>query len=367
MQATKRKHEPGVIAQLLAEPHRFQFAQLLNILLGLLRRHGVPYEKAFGEVLRFRNNLSLAFPASEIQAIEVEPKAPVAVQDVAHALHSAAVRKVRITPAFIGLLGAGGTLPLHDTERIAARQSLDGDPSQRELLDVFSNRMTGLFYEAWGKYRVEHGIDIREHDRLLPMLTAMAGSRRGEAGRTGTRVRVQDEVVAFYAGLLRTRPVSAATVERVLADYFDVPIRLEPFGGCWDAIPEKRRSTLGTTAPTLGCGAALGVRMWRHDLRALLHIGPLDEAQITAFLPGGSALSALQEMVRLFAVPSLQYEIRLLPAPSYIKRMALTTKAEPKRLGWNTFLTSTLGVVRHPEIKSMLRCSKLQSPKQNLE
>jgi type VI secretion system protein ImpH len=277
-----------VIAQLLDEPHRFQFAQLINILLVVLRRQGISYDDAFRNVLRFRNSLSLAFPASEVEALEVEAKAPFPWQDGAQAWQGGQARKIRITPAFIGLLGAAGTLPLHDTERLAARLSLDGDPSQHELVDVFSNRMIALFYEAWGKHRVEHGIAVRGHDRLLPMLTALAGVRPGGAGRQARAgERVKGEIAAYYAGLLGTRPVSAGTVERVLSDHFRVPVRLEQLVGGWHRIPENRRSTLGTAAPILGRGAALGARLWRHDLRARLHIGPLDERQVSEFLPGG--------------------------------------------------------------------------------
>ncbi|TFW34622.1 type VI secretion system baseplate subunit TssG [Massilia horti] len=354
MPATKRNHEPGVMALLLNEPHRFEFAQLLNVLLRALRRQGTPYDKAFGDVLRFRNNLSLAFPPSEVQALEVETNAPPANHGPPRAVAAGALRKIRITPSFVGLLGASGTLPLHDTERVAARRSLDGDTSQHELIDVLSNRMIGLFYEAWGKYRVEHGIDVRGHDRLLPMLMALAGMKSHGAHRW-QRACVNDETTGYYAALLRTRPVSAGTIERVLAEHFDLPVRLEQFVGCWDAIPEKRRSTLGTK-PVLGFGAALGVRLWRTDLRIRLHIGPLDEEQVQDFLPGGRALLALKEMVCLFAVPALRYEIRLLLAPPCVKRMTLTTRmGQPRRLGWDTFLTGTPGVASRPEIGLMLR------------
>jgi type VI secretion system protein ImpH len=357
MPTTKRKHEPDVIARLLDEPHRFRFAQLLNILLRLLRRQGVSYGNAFREVLRFRNSSSLAFPASEVQALEVEPKGSLTKQDAVRDTHSGAVGKIRITPAFIGLLGACGTLPLHDAERIAARRSLDGDTSQHELIDVFSNRIIGLSYEAWGKYRVEHGMDIRGHDALLPMLMALAGARKPGSGwrPAGKNACPKDETAAYYSGLLRTRPVSAGTVERVLSEYFGVTIQLEQFVGCWDMIPESRRSTLGTATPILGLGAALGTRQWRHDLRARLHIGPLDEARVLDFLPGGHALGALEETVRLFAVPMVRYEVRLKLSAQCIKRMTLTTRMKPRRLGWNTFLTGTPGVAHRPEVGSILR------------
>jgi len=144
MQATKRKHESGVIGLLLDEPQRFAFTQLINLLLRALRRQGVGYERAFREMLMFRNSLSLSFPASEVQVLEVEPKA----QDALCTLRVGQLKRIHITPAFIGLLGASGTLPLHDTERIASRKALDADTSQRDLLDVLSNRLIGLFYEA---------------------------------------------------------------------------------------------------------------------------------------------------------------------------------------------------------------------------
>jgi len=186
------------------------------------------------------------------------------------------------------------------------------------------------------------------------MLTALAGvTSRTFRGRPSSQVK--QETAAYFSGLLRTRPVSASTVERVLMAYFRVPVRLEQFFGCWDPIPENRRSTLGTTTPVLGAGAALGVRLWRHDLCARLHIGPLDEAQAQSFLPGGDALAALGEMASMFAVPTLRYEVRLLLAPPCIKRCTLSTRTPPLKLGWGTFLTGTPGVTNRPEIRSALR------------
>ncbi|WP_305824614.1 type VI secretion system baseplate subunit TssG [Massilia brevitalea] len=346
MQTTKRQHATGVIGLLLAEPQRFEFTQLITLLLRELRRQGIPYERAFRDVLAFRNSLSLSFPASEVHALEIEPKA----QDAIEALRTGQFKRIFITPAFIGLLGAGGTLPLHDTERIAARKTLDGDTSQHALLDVLSNRLTGLFYEAWGKYRVEHDVNVRGQDSLLPMLAALAGTKSRPA-----RGLVRQETTAYFAGLLRTRPVSAGTIERILTAHFGVPVRLEQFVGCWEAIPENRRSTLGITMPVLGTSAALGVRQWRQDLSARLYVGPLGEAQVQGFLPGGDALAALEEMASLFAVPMLRYEVRLLLAPPCLKRFTLNTRTAPHRLGWDTFLTGTAGVASRPDIRSALR------------
>lgn len=349
MQTTKRQHAAVMIERLLAAPYQYRFAQLLNILVRMLRQQGIPYAQAFSRVLRFRNSLSLAFPASEIESVQLEPI------DATGASESALPR-IHITPAFIGLLGASGTLPLHDTERAATKASLGADESWKPFIDLFSNRAVGLFYEAWGKYRVGHGLDTRGRDDLLPLLTALGGLRSSSFGPARPYASIPAEVAGFYAGLLRTRPIAASTVERVLSEYFGVPVRLEEFVGAWDPVPDKMRSTLGVTDPTLGFGAALGTRLWRNDLRVRLHIGPLDEERAKAFLPQGSSHAALRDMVSLFAVPSVQYEVRLLLDEPCLKPLTLRTKGpDRKRLGWNSFLTGTAGKASRPDIRSVLR------------
>lgn len=356
MQTEKRQHAAVMTEQLRAAPYRYRFAQLLNILVRLLRQQGIPYAQAFSRVLRFRNSLSLAFPASEIESMQVETLD-------ATGTPGQAIPRIHITPAFIGLLGASGTLPLHDTERAAARTSLGADESWKPFIDLFSNRVIGLHYEAWGKYRVEHGLNTRAQDDLLPMLSALGGLRPTSFGPARPYASIPAEVAGFYAGLLRTRPVAASTVERVLGEYFGVPVRVEEFVGAWDPIPQKIRSTLGVTDPTLGFGTVLGARAWRNDLRVRLHIGPLDDETAKAFLPNGRSHAALKEMVSLFAVPSVQYEIRLLLDKPCLKPLTLATKGtDRKRLGLNSFLTVSAGKASRPDIRSVLRLATATKP-----
>jgi type VI secretion system protein ImpH len=344
MQTAKRQHASVMIQPLLNAPYRYRFAQLLNILVRTLHRQGIPYSRAFSHVLRFRNSLSLAFPASEIESMQVDPP------------DATGTPRIHITSAFIGLLGASGTLPLHDTERATARANPGADESWKPFIDLFSNRAVGLFYEAWGKYRVEHGLNTRGEDNLLALLAALGGLRCTSFGPSKPYASITPEVAAFYAGAVRTRPIAASTVERVLRDYFGVPVRLEEFVGAWDPIPARMRSTLGVTDPTLGFGAALGTRTWRNDVRVRLHIGPLDHEQAQAFLPRGRCHAALKDMISLFAVPSVQYEIRLLLDKPCLKPLTLRTRGQDRnRLGWNAFLSGTEGKVSRPDIRALLR------------
>lgn len=191
---------------------------------------------------------------------------------------------------------------------------------------------------------------------MLPLLSALGGLRTASFGPARSYASVPAEFTGFYAGLLRTRPIAASTVERVLGEYFGVPVRLEEFVSAWDPIPERIRSTLGATYPTLGFGAALGTRTWRNDLRVRLNIGPLDEETAKAFLPNGRSHAALMEMVSLFAMPSVQYEVKLLLGTPCLKPLTLATRGpDRKHLGLNSFLTVSSEKASRPDIRSILR------------
>lgn len=351
MQAKKRRLAPGVIAQLLDQPHRFQFVQAVRVMLRWLRQNGIPYEQAFMHVLRFQNSLSLSFPASQIEALLADDGAPLDEIELGLALRRPGAVRICIRPAFIGFLGSGGALPYHYSERIGAHQRQTKDHGPRAFLDTFSNRMVGLYFKAWGKYRLEHQLDIQGEDGFLPLLMALGGVR-GDVFAGG----VSADVAGYYAALLGTRPIAAATVARVLSDYFGVRIELEQFVGAWDDIAENRRSTLGGPNPRLGYGALLGTRQWRQDLRVRLCIGPLDEEGFERFLPRGEAAAALAKMLALFAVPTLEYEVRLILGPSCIQPLVLTgNRSQARRLGWNAFLVTRSGKVSRPDVRYLLR------------
>jgi type VI secretion system protein ImpH len=60
-------------------------------------------------------------------------------------------------------------------------------------------------------------------------------------------------------------------------------------------------------------------------------------------------------MTKMFAVPTLHYELRLLLAPPAIKQLTLSTKTPSRQLGWNTFLTATPGITDRPDVRLMLQ------------
>lgn len=334
------------IERLRAEPHRFGFFQAVH----LLERWFVMHEQQQPDAvlatrLRFRNSLSLAFPASEIEAFEVVSRA--GPGDAAGAGDSRLVDHIDITPAFMGLLGSGGTLPSFYTELFAEHELLQRDRSARAFLDIFLQRAVVLMYRAWLKHRLPLQFESQRRRHYLPYVLSLAGlgqqslQNRLAAQRGG----VGDETLAFYAATLRQRPISAIQLRQVLAQYFAVSVKLESFIGRWFELPLDNQSRLG--APriggkaagnvTLGGGAIVGERVWQRDLRMRLTLGPLTRRKFHRFLPGGPGALALRELLTLMTGLSLEYEVRLSLAAAEVEPARLHTSEAPQ-LGWSSFL-----------------------------
>jgi type VI secretion system protein ImpH len=342
MPATKRRFEPAVIERLFKEPYRFEYFQAVRMLELWLKRHGVSRQGLVDNFLRFQNSTSLGFPASQLEAIDTEPR------ELAHdapalgaALQSGLLRYVRVTPAFMGLLGVHGVLPAHYTERIAEHQLHQRDEGARALLDTFSNRSLALFYAAWRKYRLALSVQVDGQDRFLPLLLGLAG-----LGSASLRQRlahdeagaVLDESIGYFAASVRHRPASAAQVARVLSEYFGRPVRAEQFVGSWYEVPPAQQTTLDSPNAVLGSSALVGGRVWQRDLRLRLVIGPLDHAAFNAFLPGGKAARALKSLLTMFTGVTLEYDVELVLRAQDVRSVTMANGSTIGRLGWDAYL-----------------------------
>jgi type VI secretion system protein ImpH len=282
MPATQWKPDPGLIRALVAEPYRFEFFQAMR-LVGQLQ----PLER-----VRLGNRLAMAFPPSEIADAALE----------SDAFDAAAMR---ITPAFLGLLGSTGALPLHYSQRIAAheRSAVDGGP--RAFLDLLSRRSQLLFYLAWARHRPEC-MQQGDDDAFLDMLAALAGVSPQDDSP------IAPETLARYAMLLRSRAASAPAMAAVYAEYFGVPFRIEQLAGAWQQLPPQHQASLGVANAGLDDGVLLGQRLYRCDALVRIHIGPMDRAAFERFLPGADGALALAALLQLHCGAGLEFDIRLL-------------------------------------------------------
>lgn len=295
MPTAQRRIDSGVIQKLLTEPQRFEFFQAVRLI-----EHWRPGS------LRFRNRLAMGFPPNQLENI------------------SSDAGSVRVTPAFMGMLGSQGVLPLHYSERIGRHERDSNDGGPRAFLDLLSHRPLELFYQAWAHHRPDEG------DGFLKALTALAGPHLEHD-------LIDRETLAFYAAQIRSRTVSAPMMAGVYSEYFDVPFALEQLVGEWQALPVEDQARLGQTNASLDGGVMLGERMYRCDARVRLRIGPLAVEDYERFLPGGDGARQLSAMLDLHCGVDMAYEVHLVQRAEDAQGVCLGAES---CLGVNTRLLS---------------------------
>lgn len=323
-----------MIRRLTDHPHRFELFQALRLLQQWLpstqRGDWVPSE------VRFRNSVSLTFPASEIESLRVSMEAGEPDGEPAR------VHRVELTPLMMGLLGVTGTLPVGYTEQIARHERSRRDDAARAFLDVFSHRAVAMFYGAWKKSRLHLQYEQDRNRHFVPMILALGG-----LGPSALRQRlaperggVHDESLAYFAATLQRRVVSASQLTQVLSAYLTVPVRVEQFAGRWYPLPAQAQTSLGRHNGILGQTALVGQRIWQRDLRVRLFLGPLDPERFRRFLPGTSGCLALKKLLGLLCGSSLEFEVNLVLQAKAVRGATLVSQRPSTlcRLGWDTYL-----------------------------
>lgn len=323
--ASRRADESILLERLYAEPWSFDFFQALHLLEQLQPELAPVGEFADPrkEAVRLTSSTSVAFPASEIQALNSATTPP------------------RMSVNFLGLTGPQGMLPLAYSLYVAERVRA-GDHALKDFLGIFDHRALSLFYRAWEKTHVvvAHG---EKRDWLTKHLLDLVG-----LGNQALRQRLplKDEALLFYAGLLSLPSRPAGALEQLLADFFDVPVHIEQFVGAWYPLERSTQSELGddgSPSSQLGFGAVAGDEIWDQQSRARIRIGPLTRRQYDDFLPGGSAHEPLRALTRLYTNDLIDFEIQLVLAEDAVPMLRIADD-KPLPLSWCTWLaTKSLG------------------------
>jgi len=334
-----------IVSALRTNPHEFEFFQAVR----LLERFASPEQLPVGgfddpekEVARFRATTSLAFPASEIQDVELD---------------DAGAARIRVN--FMGLTGPLGVLP-HPYSMLVLERLRVRDTALPDFLDLFHHRIISLFYRAWRKYRFAAAREDAERE------DARTGRSRGEGegardGRPQDQLRerlldliglglahyrnnlhIPDEALLFRAGLLAAQPRGAAALTQLLEDYFEVGVEVQQFVGGWYTLSNSDRCAIGEDdepGNRLGLGAIAGDEIWDQQSRVRIRLGPLTRAEYDSFLPGKSGHIAMTELLRFFSHDQFEFELQLVLNANDIPGVALDG-SDGSRLGWSTWIKS---------------------------
>lgn len=250
------------------------------------------------------------------------------------AFHTDETPAPRIEQYGFGVFGPNGALPLHITELAYTRELQADDPTLGAFINAFQHRFTSLFYRAWAD-----SDPCASFDRLnTDLFRLYAGALIG-IGSPAARDRdcVLDYAKLARVGLFGPQSRSAESLERVIADYFELPAEIVPFVGTWLQLANEERCRLGGAPEhaSLGCGTILGASTWQCQSSFEIVLGPLRIADFVNFLPGARGLNQLKALVRLYTNEEWSWHVRLLLEPADIPPMRL---GESGWLGWATWL-----------------------------
>lgn len=323
----------GEIERLLREhPGRFDFFQAVRVLLrsSAERKPVGRFVNPDHEAVRFAVEPSIAFPANNVDKIQWEGLRP------------------RVLVTFMGLTGPAGVLPRCYSAFLLSRIR-ERDRTLVDFFDLFNHRLISLFYRAWEKYRFGVSYERDGADRVSKYLISMVG-----LGTTGleSRLGISDERLLSYTGLLALQARSAAALEQLLEDYFDVPVEVEQFVGVWRQLDAGDQCVFNdddSFSQQLGVAAIVGDAIWDRQSRIRLKLGPLDQERYLSFLPTGSAWKPLGELARFFCGPDLEVEVQLVLKQKQVPRFDVG-KDDPTgpRLGWFTWIRSGADFDRSP-------------------
>jgi type VI secretion system protein ImpH len=307
----------------------FEFFQAVTLLQRLTDLRPVGgFSNPEDEAVHFRVNPRLGFPASQIQTLEFPEDAP-----------------PEMMVNFMGLTGPSGVLPYAYSELILERIRAK-DHSVSAFFDIFNHRAISLFYRAWQRSRFPVTYSAGSRDLFTRYLLDLIG-----LGTTGLRDRqeVEDEALLHYVSLVGMQSRSAAALEQIIEDYFEVRVEIQEFTGAWyglDGPTQCAMTELDTASRQVGVGAVVGDAVWDRQARVRIRLGPLGMERYCDFLPEASAYKALRAITRFFSNQCLEFEVQLVLERAQTPATELDfDAANPVRLGWVSWLrTAPLGI-----------------------
>lgn len=305
-----------------------------------------PEWKSFERVIRFRSNLTLAFPPSLIsQIIPPQPDDYQSVDPLKVVVEkmSASAKKIRdrylprkeiqtagkLSPGynwrrqpnlvgnFLGLFGPNGALPIPYTRKLleldseARYRQTSTRSAFRDWLDIFNHRLMQLLFQGWEKYRfsvsytrnvwrVRPNDFFPDTDRFSQVLFSAIGlgtkplrNRLAiyapdhlQNPEAKPLARIEDRALLKYVSVFARQRAGVYELEGILEDYFCIAISVQSMTGQWLALPESVQTKLtddGNAA--LGVNCVAGEKVWDASSMFRLILGPMSYKQFVSYLP----------------------------------------------------------------------------------
>ncbi|WP_338847064.1 type VI secretion system baseplate subunit TssG [Massilia sp. W12] len=268
--------------------------------------------------LRFRADLSAAFPAREFAQVGVRAsQADASAQEV-----------IEIRTANFCIASILGPLPEPFTEwvRDLARER---NPAMADFFDIFNQRLNLLRFAFKREQITALNSDAPEQTEEAHALASLMGLASPHLAQ---QIPLDPRRWLGLAGLLANRRKCASNVEQILTLVMNmqfgkrqpaIKVSLQALIGAWAQIEPEDRIGLGRSNHALGCSSVLGKRVWDQQARVRLLIASLDFEAMCALLPPNA--QELAQSVRVFANQAAPAEsgAQEAPRPGYAHFSAL--------------------------------------------
>lgn len=297
---------PGWLERLLEQPNSFDpfwVVGLLESLSGDAARVGGdgPFLE---EAIRFRHSRSLTFKPGDIERITVD--------DEGRRSDDGQAELFELTCNVVGLTGTSSPLPTYLATE-AARDDPAGD-TKADFFDLFHHRLHSLLFRALRKYDWAREYDSEGSDAWTLRVLAMLGLDLYE--RPPLRyVRPLDllRIAPLLATAARTAQTLESAIREILAhELLGADVEVKQFQGDWSKIDPDHKIRLAIENSNLGISAIIGDKCLHRAGKANIVVGPLTQAQLRAFLRGGTAFKALQELLDVLSYELVEFELELI-------------------------------------------------------
>lgn len=345
MASARRRSNSSLKADIFERPHMYDFFQAVRIIEAMAAEEAEaisqPLPDAVGRgtdprkaAIRIRAAASLGFATAEVNSVN-RPRDG---------------GPIEITQSVIGLTGPSGVLP-HAFSEMVQISVRERNPALREFFDIFNNRLAGLLYDGWAKYRIaveQARFHLLETHRPIDMaLRCLLGM--GTTSLSG-RNNTPDATFVFFGGLLSRQGRSATAIEHVMSGMLGHAVRVEQFYGEWLPIDPADRSRLpGTEFPhgvycRLGEDSVVGERIFDVQSSIVLEVAPMEYAAFRALLPDSAQAKEFTDLAAIAVGPDKAFRVSLGLRPDEVPPLWLTrdpNDPNASRLGWNTWLNTS--------------------------
>ncbi|MBB5412603.1 type VI secretion system protein ImpH [Paraburkholderia sp. HC6.4b] len=282
---------------------RCTFFELMRRVEALQRRHGTraTRKRRVPKWLRIEQPAAMHFAGTEVERVHAE--LPQFAEDGDGA-------QVTVIQRHFGLFAPYGPLPLHVTEHAMQEKRFERNAAFERFINVACGELAWLHYTAWSSMHPVLGYERVRHP-FVERVTALADARRAS---TADAEPFADHALACrraFPGLYCAPRRSLADLQRMLAAYFGVPLRVVPRHGRWIPV-----AAAASEARRLG-GWRLGARIWDVQYSAEIVIGPLEADGFQRWQRRAAAVLAMSAVVTDFVDgridPVIKVQVRTRP------------------------------------------------------